>query len=140
MRVHGSWEHFEHVADIGIRGVGATPADAFVQAALALTALIVEPGAVVPREAVAIDLEGADLDYLFYDWINALVYAMATRHLLFGRFEVAIEAGRLHATAWGEPVDVARHRPVVEVKGATLTELAVRRDSGHWLAQCVVDV
>ena len=140
MPTTGRWEHFEHVADIGIRGIGASPAEAFAQAALALAGLIVEPGVVVPREAVAIDLEGADLDYLFYDWINALVYAMATRHLLFGRFDVAIEAGRLHATAWGEPVDPARHQPVVEVKGATLTELAVRRDDGRWLAQCIVDV
>jgi SHS2 domain-containing protein len=38
-------------------------------------------------------------------------------------------------------VDVARHQPAVEVKGATFTELKVRRtDQGEWLAQCVVDV
>jgi len=43
--------------------------------------------------------------------------------------------------AWGEPIDVERHRPTVEIKGATFTELAVRRNSdGFWLAQCVVDV
>ena len=29
-----SWEHFAHDADIGIRGWGATPAEAFAQAAL----------------------------------------------------------------------------------------------------------
>ena len=31
------WEHFPHDADIGIRGFGATPAEAFEQAAVALT-------------------------------------------------------------------------------------------------------
>jgi SHS2 domain-containing protein len=41
----------------------------------------------------------------------------------------------------GEPVDVARHTPAVEVKGATLTELAVRQEAdGTWVAQCVLDV
>ncbi len=35
----------------------------------------------------------------------------------------------------------ARHQPAVEVKGATLTALEVRRASGGgWIAQCVVDV
>ena len=33
------------------------------------------------------------------------------------------------------------HRPAVEVKGATFTELAVRQQTdGSWIAQCVVDV
>ncbi|MFZ5466163.1 MAG: archease [Pseudomonadota bacterium] len=140
MDTRGHWQHFEHVADIGVRGLGPTAAEAFAQAALALTALVVDPAAVESRESVTVDLEGADLDYLFYDWINALVYAMATRRMLFSRFEVALTPGRLHATAWGEPLDRARHQPVVEVKGATLTELAVREEDGQWLAQCVVDV
>lgn len=75
------------------------------------------------------------------DWLNALVYEMATRHWLFARFEVAIDGQRLHARAWGEPLDLARHEPAVEIKGATYTMLAVRQQSdGQWLAQCVVDV
>jgi len=38
-------------------------------------------------------------------------------------------------------VDVERHAPAVEVKGATMTELAVRRQAdGRWYAQCVLDV
>jgi SHS2 domain-containing protein len=54
---------------------------------------------------------------------------------------VQIEGARLYGKAWGERVDVARHEPSVEVKGATYTALAVRRrDNGTWTAQCVVDV
>jgi tRNA nucleotidyltransferase (CCA-adding enzyme) len=61
--------------------------------------------------------------------------------MLFGRFEVQVTPGKLNATAWGEPVDVARHEPAVEIKGATFTELRVRpTEDGGWVAQCVVDV
>lgn len=135
------WEHLEHGADIGIRGYGATPAEAFQQAALALTALITEPGKVEPRESVSIEREAPDLEFLLLDWINALVYEMATRRLLFGRYAVEIADGRLMATAEGEPVDIQRHRPAVEVKGATLTALRVAETApGQWLAQCIVDV
>jgi SHS2 domain-containing protein len=61
--------------------------------------------------------------------------------MLFGLFDVSIEGDRLRATAWGEPVDVDRHRPAAEVKGASYCELAVSRETdGRWRAQCVVDV
>ena len=81
------------------------------------------------------------LELLFADWLNALVFEMATRQMLFGRFEVRIEGTRLQATAWGEPVDRDRHRPAVEVKGATYTALRVAREpDGAWVAQAVVDV
>jgi tRNA nucleotidyltransferase (CCA-adding enzyme) len=66
---------------------------------------------------------------------------MASRGLLFGRYRVAIANGELTATASGEAVDIARHQPAVEIKGATFTELRVYRNSdGLWVAQCVVDV
>jgi tRNA nucleotidyltransferase (CCA-adding enzyme) len=66
---------------------------------------------------------------------------MATRRMLFGRFEVRIEGSRLSATAYGEPLDVARHEPSVEIKGATYTALRVRPEpDGRWVAQTVVDV
>lgn len=135
------WEHFAHGADIGVRGVGRTPAQAFEQAALALTAVIADPASVAAQTAVDIACEAPDTELLLADWLNALVYEMQVRSMLFGRFEVSIEGTRLAARAWGEPVDVARHQPAVEVKGATYTQLAVRRlDDGNWLAQCVVDV
>ena len=135
-----TWEHFEHGADIGVRGVGPSLATAFEQAALALTGVLTEPAAVEPREAVAIACDNPDRELLLFDWLDALVYEMATRHCLFARFQVAIDDGRLSATAWGEPVEPARHQPAVEVKGPTLTRLSVRREDGDWVAECVVDV
>jgi len=135
------WEHFPHEADIGIRGVGATREQAFEQAALALTAVVTDPAGVSSKSAIEIEREAPDDELLLADWINALVYEMATRNFLFGRFAVHLDGGRLEATAWGEAVDRERHRPAVEVKGATYTALSVaRRDDGAWVAQCVVDV
>lgn len=135
------WEHFHHGADIGIRGRGATPAEAFAMAATALTAVVTEPEAVAAGTRIEIDRQAPELDFLFLDWINALVYEMATRGLLFSHFDVSLEGDRLHAEVTGEPVDIARHQPSVEVKGATFTDLKVeQQDDGSWLAQCVVDV
>lgn len=134
------WEHFEHDADVGVRGFGATLSEAFEQAALAMTAVVADPVSVEPRESVRVACEAADDELLLVDWLNALVYEMAVRRMLFGRFRVEIRGHRLAAEALGEPVSVPRHRPAAEVKGATLTALRVARSDGGWLAQTVVDV
>ena len=135
------WEHFPHQADMGVRGVGPTLAVAFAQAALAMIAVVTDPAGVAAREAVEIECEAPDDELLLVDWLNALILEMAARHLVFGRFDVHIQAHRLRATAWGERVDPSRHQPAVEIKGATYTELKVGQDAaGRWVAQCVIDV
>jgi len=134
------WEHFEHGADIGVRGYGASIAEAFEQAALALTAVITDLASVQPLERVEVHCEAPDDELLLAEWLNALVYEMATRRMLFARYAVRLEGTRLAGEAWGEPVDAARHHPAVEVKGATYTMLRVAREGGGWLAQTVVDV
>lgn len=135
------WEHFPHGADIGIRGVGDTLEQAFAQAAIALTAVITDPNRVDPRQAVEVQCEHPDREMLLVDWLNALIYEMDTRGMLFSEFSVNLDGPRLRGTALGEAVDKARHQPAAEVKGATYTALKVEEvpDIG-WTAQCVVDV
>jgi SHS2 domain-containing protein len=135
-----SSETFAHDADIGVRGRGATLAEALANAGRALTAVVTDPASVREVLSVAIECEAADPEALLFDWLNALVYEMATRRVLFARFEVKVEGARLAARAFGEPVEVARHHPAVEVKGATWTGLRVAREGGTWVAECVVDV
>jgi len=135
------WEHFHHVADIGVRGVGASREEAFVQAAIGLTAVLTDPASVRLASRVDLSVEGEDDDLLLLNWLDAIIYAMATRRMVFGAFEIAFTPGGARGHAWGEAVEVARHQPAVEVKAATFAELCVRQlPHGEWLAQCVVDV
>ncbi|HOK95635.1 MAG TPA: archease [Anaerohalosphaeraceae bacterium] len=135
------WEHFHHQADIGIRGIGQTLDEAFAEGATALMAVICSPQQVRPEKEVDICCHCDEKDLLFADWINALIYEMDVRKMLFGRFEVHIEDSCLKAKAWGEPTDPNRHETAVEVKAATYMELKVYQNpAGLWIAQCVVDV
>jgi len=135
------WEHYSHPADIGIRGFGATKEEAFAQAALALTAVVADLKTVEPKEEVKISCQDQDDEFLFVDWLNAVIYEMATQQMLFSRFEVSVENERLSASAFGEKIDVKKHSPAVEVKAATYTDLKVRQNkNGDWMVQCVVDV
>ena len=125
---------------MGVRGFGHTKAEAFAQTALALTAVITDPANVRAVEPVDIQCSAPDDELLLVDWLNALIFEMATRKLLFARFDVDIADHSLAARAWGEPVTKQQHQPAVEVKGATYTSLRVAQQEGAWLAQCVVDV
>lgn len=135
------WEHFYHEADIGVRGVGVTIEQAFEQTALAMMAVITDLELIKAEQFIEVNCQGEDVELLLVDWLNELVYEMATRHILFSRFDINIKDHHLNAKAWGEQVDIKRHHPAVEIKGATYTELVVKQlDDHRWLAQCVVDV
>lgn len=135
------WSHFPHGADLGVRGMGLTRAEAFEQAALALFAAITGLSDIRPLSRVCVTCHAPSDVVLFVDWLNALIYESTTREMLFSRFLVRIEDGELYGEAWGEPIDPSRHHPAVEPKGATFTELRVGSGpGGSWIAQCVVDV
>ena len=135
------WEHFSHVADIGIRGYGKTLGQAFAQAALALTAAVTDLESVDTAERVSVECAAPNPELLLAEWLNTIVYEMATRKMLFSRFDLDIRRDQLRAEIWGEAVERERHQPAVEVKGATYTELSVSQvEDGTWIAQCVIDV
>jgi len=137
----GHWEHFSHPSDIGIRGVAPTKEEAFAQAATALTAVIADVEKVEPKQAVDVRCVEDDDDMLLVAWLSSLLYEMDARNMLFSRFEIELVEGGLKARAWGEPVNVEKHEPAVEVKAATYAGLEVGRDNeGNWVAQCIVDV
>jgi len=134
------FENFAHDADVGVRGRGKTLAEALANAGRALTAVVTDPASVREVLSVEIECEASDPDELLFDWLNALVFEMATRRVLFARYDVRVDGARLVGRAFGEPVEVGRHHPAVEVKGATWTGLRVARERGTWVAECVVDV
>ena len=136
-----AWEHFHHQADIGIRGTGTTLEEAFEGGAAALMAVICSPETVQPVDRVEIECEAEEKDLLFADWINALIYEMDVRKMLFGRFDIAIGNHTLTGRAWGEKINPDRHKLAVEVKAATFMELKVYKNKDdQWVAQCVVEV
>jgi tRNA nucleotidyltransferase (CCA-adding enzyme) len=135
------WDHFEHEADIGVRATAPSRETLFERLAEALTAIITEPDRVRSVETITIHCEAPDDAMLLVDWLNALVYEMSTRRMVFGAWHVELDGLRLTARVSGETVDRTRHQPVVEVKGATYTALSVEQDEqGLWHGQCVVDV
>lgn len=135
------WEHFSHGADVGVRGIGESAEEAFEQAALALSAVVADISTIAPNERVEVHCDAPDLELLLVSWLNAIIYEMAVRGMLFSKFRVVVSGHLLTGTLIGEKADPERHHVAVEAKGATVTALKVaRQQDGQWMAQCVVDV
>lgn len=132
-------EYFEHGADIGVIGRGASIEQAFVRAAAATFAIMVEPDAVRPLVEVKVEFDEDDVEFALVRWLNALLGEARERGVVLGRFELQRDGEHWHGLARGEPWRDA-HARGTEVKGATLTALSVRQDEQGWQARCVVDV
>jgi SHS2 domain-containing protein len=131
--------YFEHDADIGIIGRGATPEAAFESAAAAMFAIMAE-GVEEPWEAeIAFGFEEEDLEFALVAWLNGLIARAQAEGVVLGKFELKREGSRWSAKAWGRPWTKETVRGV-EVKGATLTMLSVKESDGLWEARCIVDV
>jgi tRNA nucleotidyltransferase (CCA-adding enzyme) len=133
------WELLPHDADVCVRGWGPTAEVAFEQAANGLTAVVTTETVDTGTE-LDVECANPDIELLFVEWLNAIIYEMSVQRMLFGRFKVRIEGGKLTGKLWGETIDMARHVPACEPKGATYTALSVKQNDGVWSAQCVVDV
>jgi SHS2 domain-containing protein len=134
-------ETFEHTADLGLRIRAADIDTLFVEAAQALFGAIVEELATVrPMQRIDVQLQGDELDYLLFDWLRELLYHFDAEHILLGKFEVYVKGDGLTASAWGEPLDHARHNMEHEVKAITYHGLRVEKVGEEWEAEVIVDI
>jgi SHS2 domain-containing protein len=93
-----------------------------------------------PDRRIDIEIVGADREYLLFDWLRELLFRFDADHLLFSRFEAIVSESGLRGTAWGEPIDPARHVLSHEVKAITYHGLRVERDGEEWTAEVIVDI
>jgi SHS2 domain-containing protein len=141
-KMDSGFEVFEHGADVGIRGWGASLEEAFVQGARAMFSLMTEDLQSVNLDTgVEIQAAGYDLESLFVAWLNALLTESDLHGLLLAGFEVRLgQDYTLTGTAQGESFSGQKGKQGVEVKGATFCLAEVSPQDGGWMAQCVVDV
>ncbi|SFN24075.1 SHS2 domain-containing protein [Nitrosospira briensis] len=131
--------YFEHDADIGIIGRGATVEQAFEAAAQAVFGIVTKLDAVQPKTAVTIAFEEADVELAMVTWLNLLLGKSRELGMVFSRFRMQRNGARWNAEALGEKWRAGLERGV-EVKGATLTMLSVKQTGAMWEARCIVDV
>lgn len=133
------YEYFDHDADVGIHARGTSVEDLFATTARALFSLEADLARVQPAQSFGFSFDESDVELALVEWLNGLVARAHAAGLVPARFRVEREGPHWRCEAAGEPwrTGIARG---VEVKGATLTGLAVRPVGDGWDARLVVDV
>ena len=135
------WEHFEVEADVGVRGWGATRAEAFAQATLGVFALLVTPEDVQERERREVRAQADSPEALLVAWIDECLYV----HEIEGFAACDVEVTEcsdtvVHGRLLGEPIEPGRHRLGTVVKGATLHGISVTAENDRHQVRIIVDV
>jgi tRNA nucleotidyltransferase (CCA-adding enzyme) len=140
-----SYEYLDHIADLGIRAIGATLEQAFGQGAQAMLAAISDVQRIETQLTCHVTCRAPDIAALFCEWLNELLYQSGIHGALFGsaqvtRLECAGADWVLEGVAYGEPLDLDRHTTYTEVKAATYAGLCYRQLGGQHILECVLDL
>lgn len=139
------FEWVDHPSDIGFRSYGTGLEEAFENAALALTEIMVDVGQVRPQGEISIELQAEDREALLFDWLDFFLYLQDAEDLICSKFEVENiseenEEFKLEARAWGEKFDPERHGHGTEVKAITYHMMEIDCDQERCSVQVVVDI
>jgi SHS2 domain-containing protein len=113
------YEFIEHTADVGVKAYGKTVAEAFEHAAEAMFDIITDESTIDSIGEYDIQLESPDLEQLLVDWLSKLLFLNDAENLVFGKFQVTIDANRLSARVFGEKYNKKKHKMGVEIKAVT---------------------
>jgi SHS2 domain-containing protein len=136
-------------ADAAFQAYGKDLGDVFANAALAVMDIIVDVGKVEAKDQRAVSAVGYDLKALMFDWLNELIFAIATENVIFSKFDVKVEElpdtqkdekFRLTAMCYGEKLDFQRHGFKAEAKAITYHQMDIRQEGKRWIAKVVVDL
>lgn len=140
----GKYEFLYHIADAKFRAYGSTMEEAFENAALAMFNVMINTENLKPVKVREIELTSPDIKMLLADWLSELLYLFEVDGIVFCEFKIdrienTGEGFSLTGKAWGEPIDISRHRFDTQVKAVTLHELEVQQKEGGFWVQVVVD-
>ena len=137
----GSFEFFDHTADVGVRVVAETLPELVRAAGEGLYAVIgdLKPGGVTRK--VRFQLTGDDRAVLLRDYLAELLVLFDRDRDIVTNVEVTVFDERcLHVTVQAARLDDERSTYHHEIKAVTYHELEVRRTGSGYEATYIVDI
>ncbi|MGD9107796.1 MAG: archease [Gammaproteobacteria bacterium] len=131
------YEYLEHPADLKIRAFGETLPKLFINAACAVTNFlyeVVEEAQVTKTEKVQV--EAANLEDLFINWLTEILYLSDANHLACVNFEIETFAEKKLVADVGMISATAKD----DIKAITYSELSVKKTNDIWEAVFVCDI
>jgi SHS2 domain-containing protein len=137
-----AFEHFEHRADIGVKGIGKTLAEAFEETGKAMFEVMTNIKKIKPKQKIEFEVTAENEAELLVEFLNRALGEADAEQIFLSKFKVTISTDgmlMLSAVAWGSPI-TSKTEVRTEVKAATLSQVKVEKKGKNFVAQCIVDV
>src|SRR3970040_1472209 len=82
------YAYFEHDADIGLAGHGATLEEAFEAAAAGMFAIMTDLASVRRERTAKLEFEEADVELALVQWLNLLLAMAREQRMVFAEFRL----------------------------------------------------
>ena len=139
--LNGSYEFFDHVADVGILIRAPSLEGLFATAARALMDWIGSAPEGRPVSGLEMQVQAEDIEDLLVRWLQELIYQFQCRHTYITEVSnVRVVDNELKTTLAGIIWDENARQEYREVKAVTYHQLSVRQDQGFWEARVILDV
>ncbi len=139
------YEFFEHTADAKFKAYGKSLEEAFSNAAIAMTTLILDPEKIELKINKAIESEGTDLKALLVNFLSEFLYLLDSEGFALGKIaSITINKQRdgykLAAIAKGDKYS-EKYEMHGDVKAVTYNEMEIKEEQkGKCWVQVVVDI
>jgi len=113
------YETLEHTADILVRCTGSTMEECFENAAYALFDQTVDMSTVEEKERYSFEVRSDDIEGRLYAFLSELLFLLDAESAVMRSFKVRFSGTKVLCEAYGETLDLEKHRPRTEIKAIT---------------------
>ncbi|MEE9187313.1 MAG: archease [Bacteroidota bacterium] len=131
----------EHPADLGIEARGKTLSEAFEEAAVGLTSIIVDLDSVSAINDRTLTVDAEDAESLLVRWLSELLYLYDGEGFLTKEVDIQqFSRTRLQANLRGNTYVEGKHRTRLDVKAVTYHQLEIQEVPGGWYVRVYLDI
>jgi SHS2 domain-containing protein len=135
------YEIIDHTADLGIIVKGGNIKELFINAANAMTDLMVKSDIREKGTKRRLIVEGEDLPDLMVRWLSEILYLFNGEQILVSAIEISsISPTRLQSKLSVTSLNKIRHEILREIKAVTYHQIGVEETVGGWEARVIIDI
>jgi len=136
-----SYQIVDHTADLGIIVKGVDEKDVFIQAAYAMTDLMVEGDISKKTVMKDVSLQGEDFPDLMVRWLGEILYLFDGENLIVNSIEIkSISPIQLKSTLTLSSFELEHHQVKREIKAVTYHQISVDKTKDGWQARIIFDI
>jgi SHS2 domain-containing protein len=136
-----NYQIIDHTADMGIVVKGGSVKELFVNAANAMTDLMVKADVREKGTKRKLIVEGEDLPDLMVRWLSEILYLFNGEHRAVRAIEIgSVSSTRLQSTLNVVSLKRGHHEILREIKAVTYHQIAVTKTPDGWEARIIFDI